>query len=90
MDRKPASPRNAEITLPVLELRTVSKRFGNVEVLSDVTLPLFGGRIHALAGENGAGKSTLIKVLTGVYPRDAGTVRCEGPQRLRVRVCRRQ
>jgi rhamnose transport system ATP-binding protein len=78
MDRKPASPRNAEITLPVLELRTVSKRFGNVEVLSDVTLPLFGGRVHALAGENGAGKSTLVKIIGGIHQPSSGSILKDG------------
>jgi simple sugar transport system ATP-binding protein len=46
--------------------------------LSDVDFTLRAGEIHALMGENGAGKSTLIKVLTGVYPRDAGTVHLNG------------
>jgi rhamnose transport system ATP-binding protein len=78
MDRKPASPRKAEITLPVLELRNVSKRFGDVEVLSDVTLPLFGGRVHALAGENGAGKSTLVKIIGGIHQPSSGSILKDG------------
>src|SRR6185437_12548353 len=54
------------------------KRFIAVRALSDVDFRLFPGEIHALLGENGAGKSTLIKVLTGVYERDAGTVELDG------------
>ena len=50
---------------PVIELRGITKRFGPVEVLSDVDLSLRAGRVHALAGENGAGKSTLVKILGG-------------------------
>jgi ribose transport system ATP-binding protein/rhamnose transport system ATP-binding protein len=57
---------------PVLELRGVSKAFGPVQALTDVTLGLRPGRVHCLAGENGAGKSTLIRVLTGALRRDSG------------------
>ena len=60
--------------LPVLELRKISKRFGAVEVLSEVSLPLFGGRVHALAGENGAGKSTLVKIIGGVHQPSSGRI----------------
>jgi rhamnose transport system ATP-binding protein len=78
MDRKPISLRKAEIKLPVLELRNISKRFGNVEVLSDVNLPLFGGRVHALAGENGAGKSTLVKIIGGIHQPSSGSILKDG------------
>jgi rhamnose transport system ATP-binding protein len=78
MDRKPISPRKAEIMLPVLELRNVSKRFGGIEVLSDVNLPLFGGRVHALAGENGAGKSTLVKIIGGIHQPSSGSILKDG------------
>ncbi|NMM30077.1 MAG: sugar ABC transporter ATP-binding protein [Cellulomonas sp.] len=57
---------------PVLEARGVNKEFPGVKALDDVSLSLHKGEVHALVGENGAGKSTLIKVLTGVYPQDAG------------------
>jgi rhamnose transport system ATP-binding protein len=60
--------------LPVLELRKISKRFGAIEVLSEVSLQLFGGRVHALAGENGAGKSTLVKIIGGVYQPSSGSI----------------
>ncbi|MEU9677361.1 sugar ABC transporter ATP-binding protein [Streptomyces parvus] len=63
---------------PVLEARSVSKRFPGVVALDDVSLALRAGEVHALVGENGAGKSTLIKVLTGVYQSDGGEVRVSG------------
>jgi simple sugar transport system ATP-binding protein len=56
----------------------ISKEFTAVQALSEVDFRLFPGEIHALLGENGAGKSTLIKVLTGVYPLDSGTVELAG------------
>ncbi|MGQ4726610.1 sugar ABC transporter ATP-binding protein [Streptomyces sp. Ju416(a)] len=63
---------------PVLEARSVSKRFPGVVALDDVFFALRAGEVHALVGENGAGKSTLIKVLTGVYQSDEGEVRVSG------------
>ena len=52
---------------PLLKLSRVGKSFGAHRVLDDVTLDLFGGEVHVLAGENGAGKSTLIKILAGIH-----------------------
>ena len=63
---------------PVMEMRGVSKRFGEIQALDDVALDLFPGEIHALLGENGAGKSTLIKVMTGVVQPDVGDIRIDG------------
>jgi simple sugar transport system ATP-binding protein len=63
---------------PVLSLTGVGKSFSGVRVLSGVNLRLFAGEVHALMGQNGAGKSTLIKVLTGVFPADAGSIELEG------------
>ena len=62
----------------LLEMRGISKGFPGVRALDGVDFMLRRGEIHALMGENGAGKSTLIKVLTGVYRRDAGTVSFAG------------
>ena len=59
----------------LLEVRKVTKSFPGVIALDKVDFTLRSGEIHSLMGENGAGKSTLIKVLTGVFPRDEGTVK---------------
>ena len=64
--------------VPILQMTSIHKLFPGVKALSDVSLRLFPGEVHALMGENGAGKSTLIKVLTGVYSIDEGTVEMEG------------
>ena len=58
----------------LLEMRSISKHFGGVQALRNVSLRAEGGRVHALLGENGAGKSTLMKVLSGAYRPDAGDV----------------
>ncbi len=63
---------------PLLLASQVSKIFPGVRALDGVDFELRRGEIHALMGENGAGKSTLIKVLTGVYPRDGGTITLGG------------
>jgi ribose transport system ATP-binding protein len=57
---------------PVLEMRNISKTFGNAKALSNVSLTVHAGEVHALMGENGAGKSTLMKVLSGAYKADPG------------------
>ncbi|MFD1801316.1 galactofuranose ABC transporter, ATP-binding protein YtfR [Mixta tenebrionis] len=62
----------------LLDIRGVSKFFPGVKALDNVSFSLRRGEIMALLGENGAGKSTLIKVLTGVYTRDAGEIRLNG------------
>ena len=66
---------------PILALAGIGKSFSGIEVLRDVRLNLYPGEIHALMGQNGAGKSTLIKVLTGVFPADAGDMRSRRARR---------
>jgi len=58
----------------VLRAREISRAFPGVQALDGVELTLRAGEVHALMGQNGAGKSTLIKVLTGVYAPDAGSI----------------
>ena len=64
--------------VPLLRLRGFSKAFGGFQALDRVDFTLKRGEIHALLGENGAGKSTLIKTMTGVVPRDSGTMTLDG------------
>jgi len=63
---------------PFLEMRGIVKRFPGVLALNDVTITVRAGEVHVLIGENGAGKSTLIKILSGVYPPDGGTILFDG------------
>lgn len=61
-----------------VEMKGITKSFGPVHVLEGVDFSVLGGEIHALMGENGAGKSTLMKILSGVYTADAGSILIEG------------
>jgi ABC-type sugar transport system ATPase subunit len=63
---------------PVLQLQDISKAFSGVPVLRNVSLDLYPGEVHCLVGENGAGKSTLIKIISGAYSKDEGTVTYQG------------
>jgi galactofuranose transport system ATP-binding protein len=71
---------STQVKVPLLELRGISKQFPGVKALSDVGLRLYPGEVHTLMGQNGAGKSTLIKVLTGVYQPDRGTIVMAGQE----------
>ena len=64
----------------VLELDGVSRRFGGLQALQDVSLRIGPGEVLGLIGPNGAGKTTLINVITGVYPASAGRVLFEGTE----------
>ncbi len=61
-----------------LEVRNICKQFNGISVLKDVALQIRSGEVHALMGENGAGKSTMIKIITGVYTKDAGEILIHG------------
>jgi simple sugar transport system ATP-binding protein len=62
------------MTTPAIELRNVSKRFGSVIALNDVSMAVNPGEVHCLLGDNGAGKSTLIKILAGVHRPTEGQI----------------
>jgi len=69
---------------PALEMRGITKHFGNLEALSAVSFRLRRGSLHALLGENGAGKTTLMRIAFGMIAPDAGEVRVDGvPRRIR-------
>lgn len=66
------------MTTPVLSMRGIGKRFGAVQALTDVDFDVRPGEVVALVGDNGAGKSTLVKIISGVYGSDSGTIEVEG------------
>ncbi|MCO6392655.1 ATP-binding cassette domain-containing protein [Aliihoeflea aestuarii] len=63
---------------PLVEMSNISISFGGIHAVDDASIDLFPGEVVALLGHNGAGKSTLIKILSGAYRRDAGTIRVNG------------
>lgn len=63
---------------PILQMKGISKRFPGVQALEQVDFDVYPGEVHALVGENGAGKSTLMKILSGIYPKDAGLIILNG------------
>jgi len=64
----------------ILEMKNIDKSFFKVKVLDQVNFAIRPGEVHALVGENGAGKSTLVKILMGIYERDAGEVLIDGQE----------
>ncbi|NLJ95497.1 MAG: sugar ABC transporter ATP-binding protein [Clostridiaceae bacterium] len=64
----------------ILTMKNINKQFPGVKALSDVDLEIRAGEVLALMGENGAGKSTLMKILTGIYKRDSGTIIYNGEE----------
>jgi simple sugar transport system ATP-binding protein len=64
--------------MPILELRAVSKHFGAIHALDDVSLTIDAGDVVGLMGDNGAGKSTLVKIVAGNFPPTAGTLLVDG------------
>ena len=69
---------SAETNPVLLECKGIVKQFNGIQVLKNVDLDVRRGEVHALMGENGAGKSTIIKIITGVYTRDAGEIYMDG------------
>ncbi|SDY46261.1 monosaccharide ABC transporter ATP-binding protein, CUT2 family [Jannaschia faecimaris] len=65
---------------PLVELENISISFGGVHAVDNVSLNLHAGEVVGLLGHNGAGKSTLIKILSGAYQRDSGTIRIDGKE----------
>ena len=63
---------------PMVEMKGISKHFGGIHALRDVSIDIYRGEILGIVGDNGAGKSTLIKCLSGAHPPDAGTIYFEG------------
>ncbi|HEV2127967.1 MAG TPA: ATP-binding cassette domain-containing protein, partial [Thermomicrobiales bacterium] len=63
---------------PLIEVHNISKSFGNVQALRDVSMCVYAGEVHCLLGDNGAGKSTLIKALSGVHAPDTGEILIQG------------
>ncbi len=74
----PATSATAPESPALLEARNVSKYFGAVVAVEDVSLAVHAGKIVCLLGDNGAGKSTLIKILSGVFAPDKGTLAVDG------------
>jgi ABC-type sugar transport system ATPase subunit len=71
---------DAPAPAPLLRVENVSKHFGGVHALKEVSLTLYPGEVLALAGDNGAGKSTLIKIISGVHHADGGSLWYEGKE----------
>jgi len=65
---------------PLVEMKNISIAFGGIHAVDNVSVDLFPGEVVALVGHNGAGKSTLIKILSGAYKRDAGTILINGEE----------
>ena len=65
---------------PRVRVRNVSKSFGGIDALKDVSFDIQAGQIHALVGENGAGKSTLVKIITGLQEADRGAILLDGAE----------
>jgi simple sugar transport system ATP-binding protein len=77
---KDTPPAPAAPDTPLVELTGVSKSYGNVRALREVSLEVRAGEITCVLGDNGAGKSTLIKIISGLHPHDAGTYAVEGEE----------
>ena len=65
---------------PLVEMRDISLAFGGIHAVDRVSIDLGAGEVLALVGHNGAGKSTLIKILSGAYRRDSGSITIRGAE----------
>ena len=65
---------------PLVEMKDVSIAFGGIKAVDHASIDLYPGEVVGLLGHNGAGKSTLIKVLSGAYKRDGGTILINGEE----------
>jgi D-xylose transport system ATP-binding protein len=68
----------AQVSVPVLAMRGIHKRYGAVQALTDVGLAVYASEVVALVGDNGAGKSTLVKTISGADPADSGVIEFNG------------
>jgi len=73
-----ATPTTNDQAQPLLSLRDVTRNFGNLVAVQDISLDIFPGEVIALVGDNGAGKSTVMKVMNGFYAPDKGTLLFKG------------
>ena len=69
---------SSQVVSPILKIERVTKRFGGVYAINDISLDIFKGDVLALVGDNGAGKSTLIKIVSGAYRPDEGSIYFNG------------
>src|SRR5918995_1718804 len=75
-----SAPREVNTGMALLELKDVSKHFGAIHALTDVSLSLEPGQVTGLMGDNGAGKSTLVKIIAGNFRPTHGTMRIDGKE----------
>ena len=80
-DRANGRPPAAKKSPPLLSVDSVSKHYGGVRALTDVSLDIAAGEVHALVGANGAGKSTLVRILAGLEAPDSGRIAIDGVDR---------
>ncbi|MEJ6397626.1 sugar ABC transporter ATP-binding protein [Yoonia sp. 208BN28-4] len=77
MSTRPAPSTSTDVS-PMVSMDRITKTFPGVKALDEVKLDLYPGQVTALVGENGAGKSTTVKILTGIYQPNGGTIRIDG------------
>src|SRR5262245_4488156 len=78
---KPGQPGEGPCGMRILELQRISKNFGAIQALTDVSFAIDAGEVVGLMGDNGAGKSTLVKIIAGNFPPSAGQILIGGEAR---------